>query len=399
MDLMEYQAKQLFAKHNVPVTLGIVAKSPQQAEAAAEELGGRVIVKAQVKAGGRGKAGGVKLAENPQHAREHAQAILGMSIKGLTVHRVLISPAADIAEEYYFSFLVDRSNRAYLCIASVQGGVEIEEVARTSPDAVVKFSIDPTVGVDEATAREIVSLTGFPAEVADAAVDLVRKLWTVFINEDASLVEINPLVRLGDGTLEALDGKVTLDANAGFRHADHAEFDDLQAADPLEALARAKDLNYVKLDGSVGIIGNGAGLVMSTLDVVAYAGQDLAGEHGGGVKPANFLDIGGGASAEVMANGLEIVLGDPDVRSVFVNVFGGITSCDEVANGIVSSFRLLAEREEPVSKPLVVRLDGNNAEEGHRILTEADLPGVELVDTMDGAARRAAELAAEMPGK
>ena len=388
MDLMEYQAKELFAKHDVPVTLGVVATTPDEARAGADQLGGRVVVKAQVKAGGRGKAGGVKLAENPDEAAARAADILGMEIKGLTVHRVLIAPTADIVDEYYFSFLVDRANRDYLCIASVEGGVEIEEVAQTNPDAVAKVSIDPVSGVDEAKAREIVETAKFPAELTELAVDMVQKLWRVFIDEDASLVEVNPLARLGDGTLEALDGKVTLDANADFRHPDHDAYEDSAAADPLEQLAKEKDLNYVKLDGQVGIIGNGAGLVMSTLDVVAYAGE----KHGG-VKPANFLDIGGGASAEVMANGLEIVLGDPGVYSVFVNVFGGITSCDAVADGIVSAFRLLEERGEPVTKPLVVRLDGNNAEEGRRILDDADLAGVERVDTMDGAADRAAELA------
>jgi succinyl-CoA synthetase beta subunit len=391
---MEFQAKELFAKHDVPVTLGIVVQNPEDARAAAEQLGGRVVVKAQVKVGGRGKAGGVKLAENPDEAVARAGDILGMDIKGHTVHQVLVAPTAEIAEEYYFSFLVDRSNRAYLCIASIEGGVEIEEVARTNPDAVAKVSIDPIAGVDEAKAREIVEATRFPAEVADEAVQVVQKLWQVFIEEDASLVEVNPLVRLGDGHLEALDGKVTLDANADFRQEGHATFADIASADPLEAAAKEKDLNYVKLDGQVGIIGNGAGLVMSTLDVVAYSGEDMSADGGGGVKPANFLDIGGGASAEVMANGLEIVLSDADVRSVFVNVFGGITSCDAVANGIVSAFDLLKKRGDEVDRPLVVRLDGNNADEGRRILDDADLPGVERVDTMDGAAHRAAELAA-----
>ncbi|HEX2175734.1 MAG TPA: ADP-forming succinate--CoA ligase subunit beta [Nocardioidaceae bacterium] len=389
MDLMEFQAKELFAKHDVPVTLGAVVENPEDARSAAEKLGGRVVVKAQVKTGGRGKAGGVKLAENPDEAVARAGDILGMDIKGHTVHQVLVAPTADIAEEYYFSFLVDRGERAYLCIASIEGGVEIEEVARTNPDAVAKVSIDPIAGIDEAKAREIVEATRFPAEVADEAVQVVLKLWQVFVAEDASLVEVNPLVRLGDGHLEALDGKITLDANADFRHEGHAKYEDTAAGDPLEALAKEKDLNYVKLDGEVGIIGNGAGLVMSTLDVVAYSGEEF-----GGVKPSNFLDIGGGASAEVMANGLEIVLGDADVRSVFVNVFGGITACDAVANGIVSAFELLAERGDEVNKPLVVRLDGNNADEGRRILDEANLTGVERVDTMDGAARRAAELAA-----
>ena len=387
MDLMEYQAKELFAKHEVPVTLGIVIENAAEAEKAAAELGGRVVVKAQVKAGGRGKAGGVKLAENPTEAVARAGEILGMDIKGHTVHRVLIAPAADIAEEYYFSFLVDRSNRAYLCIASIEGGVEIEEVARTNPDAVAKVSIDPQTGVDDAKAAEIVAATRFPEAVADQAVDLVKKLWDVFIKEDASLVEVNPLVRLGDGSLEALDGKVTLDENSDFRHEDHARFEDETAADPLEQEAKDKGLNYVKLDGEVGIIGNGAGLVMSTLDVVAYAGE----KHSG-VKPANFLDIGGGASAEVMANGLQIIIGDSQVKSVFVNVFGGITSCDAVANGIVQALEMLGD---DANKPLVVRLDGNNVEEGRRILDDANHPLVTLAETMDGAADRAAELASQ----
>jgi succinyl-CoA synthetase beta subunit len=382
---MEYQAKELFAKHDVPVTVGTVVEKAEDARAAAEQNGGRVVVKAQVKAGGRGKAGGVKLAENPDEAVEKAEAILGMDIKGLTVHRVLVAPAADIADEYYFSFLVDRTNRGYLCIASVEGGVEIEEVAHSNPDAIARVSIDPQTGVDDAKAAEIVAASRFPDEIADEAKNVITKLWDVFIKEDASLVEVNPLVRLADGHLEALDGKVTLDENAGFRHEDHAAFEDKAAADPLEAKAKAKGLNYVKLDGAVGIIGNGAGLVMSTLDVVAYAGE----KHGG-VKPANFLDIGGGASAEVMANGLDIILNDAQVKSVFVNVFGGITACDEVANGIVGALHRLGDE---ANKPLVVRLDGNNVEEGRRILQQAKHPLVTLVDTMDGAADRAAELA------
>jgi succinyl-CoA synthetase beta subunit len=384
---MEYQAKELFAKHGVPAVVGTVVEQAEDAASAAEQNGGRVVVKAQVKVGGRGKAGGVKLAENPDEAVERARDILGMDIKGHTVHRVLIAPTADIAEEYYFSFLVDRTNRNYLCIASIEGGVEIEEVARTNPDAVAKVSIDPQTGVDDAKAAEIVAATRFPAEVADEAKDVIKKLWDVFIKEDASLVEVNPLVRLGDGHLEALDGKVTLDENADFRHPDHAEFEDKAAADPLEAKAKAKGLNYVKLDGAVGIIGNGAGLVMSTLDVVAYAGE----KHGG-VKPANFLDIGGGASAEVMADGLDVILNDEQVKSVFVNVFGGITACDAVANGIVQALHILGDE---ANKPLVVRLDGNNVEEGRRILEEDNHPLVTLVDTMDGAADRAAELASK----
>ena len=384
MDLMEYQAKELFAKHGVPVTEGIVATTPEEARAAAEKLG-VVVVKAQVKAGGRGKAGGVKLAKTPDEAFQHASDILGMEIKGLTVHRVLIAPGASIEDEYYFSFLLDRANRRYLCIASVEGGVEIEEVAKTNPDAVKQIAIDPGTGVDEEKAKAIVAEAGFPAELTDQAVQTVLALWKTFVEEDATLVEVNPLARLTGDKLEALDGKVSLDENAEFRHEDHAAFEDKDAADPLEAKAKGMGLNYVKLDGEVGIIGNGAGLVMSTLDVVAYAGE----KHGA-VKPANFLDIGGGASAEVMANGLDVILNDPQVKSVFVNVFGGITSCDAVANGIVGALDILGDE---ASKPLVVRLDGNNVEEGRRILEEKNHPLVTLVDTMDGAADKAAELA------
>jgi succinyl-CoA synthetase beta subunit len=387
---MEFQAKTVFAKHGVRTTVGAVVTTPEEARAAAEKIGGRVVVKAQVKTGGRGKAGGVKLASSPDEAEEKAREILGLDIKGHVVKILNIVPAAAIAEEYYFSFLVDRANRNYLCIASAAGGMEIEEVAHTNPDAVAQISIDPAKGVDEAKAREIATAAKYPADVIDAVVPEIVKLYEVFIAEDASLVEVNPLVKLADGNVEALDGKVTLDENADFRHPDHAEFEDVSAADPLEAAAKAKGLNYVKLDGSVGIIGNGAGLVMSTLDVVAYAGEEF-----GGQKPANFLDIGGGASAEVMANGLEIIISDEQVKSVFVNVFGGITACDAVANGIVQAFELLASRGEAVTKPLVVRLDGNNAEEGRRILDEAGLTGLERVDTMDGAAKRAAELAAK----
>ncbi|ASO22712.1 succinyl-CoA synthetase beta subunit [Actinoalloteichus hoggarensis] len=390
MDLYEYQAKDLFAKYGVPVLPGTVATTPDQARGAAEELGVPVVVKAQVKTGGRGKAGGVKLAENPAETQEKAEAILGLDIKGHTVHRVLVTPASDIAEEYYFSFLLDRTNRTFLAMASVEGGMDIEEVAATKPEALARIAIDPIAGVDSAKAREIVEAAKFPAEVADQVADSIVKLWATFVGEDATLVEVNPLVRDPEGRIIALDGKVTLDENAAFRHADHAELVDKGAEDPLEAAAKAKDLNYVKLDGQVGIIGNGAGLVMSTLDVVAYAGE----KHGG-VKPANFLDIGGGASAEVMANGLEIILSDPDVTSVFVNVFGGITACDAVANGIVAAFALLDSRGEAVTRPIVVRLDGNNAQEGRRILTEAALPGLVQVDTMDDAATKAAELAAQ----
>jgi len=389
VDLFEYQARDLFAKHGVPVLPAEVAETPEQAEAAAAKLGGRSVVKAQVKTGGRGKAGGVKLAADTADARAKAEQILGMDIKGHTVQKVMLTVTADIAAEYYVSFLLDRANRTFLAMASVEGGMEIEEIAVTKPEALAKVPVDATVGVTPEKAREIVAAANFPADVADQVVSVVEKLWTVFTQEDALLVEVNPLVKTNDGRVLALDGKISLDANADFRQPEHAALEDKAAADPLEAKAKEKHLNYVKLDGEVGIIGNGAGLVMSTLDVVAYAG-----EAHGGVKPANFLDIGGGASAEVMANGLEIILGDPAVKSVFVNVFGGITACDAVANGIVQAFALLESRGEAVTKPLVVRLDGNNAELGRKILDEAKLPRLERVDTMDGAAARAAELAA-----
>jgi succinyl-CoA synthetase beta subunit len=389
VDLFEYQARDLFAKHGVPVLAGEVIDTPEAARKVAERLGGRAVVKAQVKVGGRGKAGGVKLAADPDDAVVKAQQILGMDIKGHTVNKVMLAQTADITEEYYVSYLLDRTNRTFLAMASVEGGMDIEEVAATKPEALAKIPVDANEGVTEAKAREIVEAAKFPADVADQIADVLQTLWKTFIAEDALLVEVNPLVKSGEGKIIALDGKVSLDANADFRHADHEALEDKAAADPLEAKAKAKGLNYVKLDGEVGIIGNGAGLVMSTLDVVAYAG-----ENHGGVKPANFLDIGGGASAEVMANGLEIILGDPAVKSVFVNVFGGITACDAVANGIVQALELLQSRGENVSKPLVVRLDGNNADEGRRILTEANHSLVQQVDTMDGAAERAAELAA-----
>ncbi|HEY9391940.1 MAG TPA: ADP-forming succinate--CoA ligase subunit beta [Mycobacteriales bacterium] len=388
MDLNEYQAKELFAAHGVPVLPGEVAETPGEARAIAERIGTPVMVKAQVKTGGRGKAGGVKYAADPAEAEQRATDILGMDIKGHTVHRVLVTEASDIAEEYYFSFLLDRANRTFLAMASREGGMEIEQVAVEKPEALARVPINALSGVDLARAREILQQAAYPDDVLDGCAEVVVALWEVFTQTDATLVEVNPLVRTTDGRVVALDGKVTLDGNADFRHPDHARFHDAQAADPLEQRAREKHLNYVKLDGQVGIIGNGAGLVMSTLDVVAYAG-----ERHGGVRPANFLDIGGGASADVMANGLEIILSDPSVRSVFVNVFGGITACDAVANGIVRAFELLGGRDGAPNRPLVVRLDGNNAEEGRRILTAAGLPGVEQVDTMDGAAERAAELA------
>ncbi|SEO68751.1 ADP-forming succinate--CoA ligase subunit beta [Trujillonella endophytica] len=386
MDLFEYQARDLLASHGVPVLPGGVAETPEQAEAIAREIGSQVVVKAQVKVGGRGKAGGVKLADNAEDAKARAQDILGLDIKGHITHKVMVAQASDIAEEYYFSYLLDRSNRTFLAMASKEGGMEIEQLAVERPEALARIPVDASIGVDAQKAAEIVDAANFPAEVRDQVIAIAVQLWEVFTQEDATLVEINPLAKAPDGTVLALDAKVTLDENAEFRQSGHAALEDAAAADPLEARAKEKNLNYVKLEGEVGIIGNGAGLVMSTLDVVAYAGEEF-----GGVKPANFLDIGGGASAEVMANGLEIILSDPAVKSVFVNVFGGITSCDAVANGIVSALGILGDE---ATKPLVVRLDGNNVEEGRRILAEANHPLVTVVDTMDGAARRAAELAA-----
>ena len=385
MDLFEYQARDLFESHQIPVLAGAVATTADQAYSAAEKIGGKVVVKAQVKVGGRGKAGGVKLAENAADAKEKAGAILGMDIKGHIVKKVMIAQAAPIESEYYLAILLDRANRNFLVMASVAGGMEIEEVAHKTPEKLARVGIDPNKGIDKAHALEIAKGGQFPADVLDQVGDVLVKLWQAFIKEDATLMEINPLVKTTDGKVIALDGKVTLDDNAIFRHPEHEALVDHNATNPLEKLAKEKDLNYVKLDGQVGIIGNGAGLVMSTLDVVAYAGEKY------GVKPANFLDIGGGASAEVMANGLSIILGDSDVKSVFVNVFGGITACDAVANGIVQALEILGSK---ATKPIVVRLDGNNVELGRKILSEANHPLIQQIETMDGAAAKAAELAA-----
>ncbi len=384
MDLFEYQARDLFEAHQIPVLAGAVATTPDQAQAAAAKIGGKVVVKAQVKVGGRGKAGGVKLAESADDAKEKAAAILGMDIKGHTVHKVMIAQAAPIDSEYYLAILLDRANRNFLVMASVAGGMEIEEVAHKTPEKLAKVGINPNIGIDKAKAVEIAKGGQFPADVIDQVANVLVKLWQAFIKEDATLMEINPLVKTSDGKIIALDGKVTLDENSTFRHPEHEQLVDQAATNPLEKLAKEKDLNYVKLAGQVGIIGNGAGLVMSTLDVVAYAGEKY------GVKPANFLDIGGGASAEVMANGLSIILGDSDVKSVFVNVFGGITACDAVANGIVQALDMLGSK---ATKPIVVRLDGNNVELGRKILNDANHPLVQQLETMDGAAAKAAELA------
>lgn len=386
MDLFEYQARDLFESHQIPVLAGAVATTPEEAESIALKIGGKVVVKAQVKIGGRGKAGGVKLAENASDVKEKAKAILGMDIKGHIVKKVMIAQAAPIESEYYLAILLDRANRNFLVMASVAGGMEIEEVAHKTPEKLARVGIDPNIGIDKSQAIEIIKAGQFPAEVVDQVAEVLIKLWEAFVKEDATLMEINPLVKSSDGKIIALDGKVTLDDNSSFRHPAHESLIDHGSTNPLEALAKEKDLNYVKLDGQVGIIGNGAGLVMSTLDVVAYAGEKY------GVKPANFLDIGGGASAEVMANGLSIILSDEDVRSVFVNVFGGITSCDAVANGIVQALKILGNQ---ATKPIVVRLDGNNVDLGRKILNEANHPLIEQLDTMDGAAAKAAQLAAK----
>ena len=388
MDLYEYQARELFAAHGVPVLAGIVARTPDEAYEAAQKLladNDLLVVKAQVKIGGRGKAGGVKLARSAEEAREKAEAILGMDIKGHTVHSVLIAAGADIAEEFYFSILLDRSERRELALCSAQGGMDIETLAREHPEALARVGLAPKVGIDEDVAAQILGEAGFNRSHLEKLAPVLVKLWDTYRGEDATLVEVNPLVLTEQGDVLALDGKVSLDNNAAFRHPEHAAYADVAAQDPREAMAKEAGLNYVRLEGQVGVIGNGAGLVMSTLDVVALAGEEW------GVKPANFLDIGGGASAEVMANGLDIILGDDQVRSVFVNVFGGITACDQVARGIVGALEALGDA---ASKPLVVRLDGNKVEEGRAILAAAAHPLVHMEETMDGAARRAAELAA-----
>lgn len=387
MDLYEYQARDMFERHGVPVLAGLIADTPEEARAAAQKIGGLTVVKAQVKTGGRGKAGGVKVAPTAEDAFTAATAILGLDIKGHTVHRVMVAQGASIAKEFYFSVLLDRANRNYLVLCSYEGGMEIEQLAEERPEALARVAVDPSSGIDLAKATEIAHQAKFPSELVDVVAPVFVKLYDVFVKEDATLVEVNPLVLTESGDVIALDGKVTLDENAAFRQPHHADLADAATADPLEEKAKAFDLNYVKLDGEVGVIGNGAGLVMSTLDVVAYAGE----KHGG-VKPANFLDIGGGASAEVMAAGLDVILGDPQVKSVFVNVFGGITACDAVANGIVKALDMIGEG---ATKPLVVRLDGNSVEKGREILAAANHPLVTLADTMDQGADRAAELASK----
>ncbi|WP_261719918.1 ADP-forming succinate--CoA ligase subunit beta [Streptomyces sp. FZ201] len=372
MDLYEHQARELFEEHGILVPRAEVAHSAKQARESARRLGGRVVVKAQVKTGGRGKAGGVKLAADPAAAELTARQILGMDIKGHRVGKVMLAQPVDIEREFYISYVLDRAAGRFLAIASAEGGMEIEEVAAERPEAVARVPVDPAEGVTSAKAGEIAAAAGLPPQT----VDVLVRLWEVLVREDALLVEVNPLVRTRQGQILALDGKVTLDDNAAFRQARWGAEADAHD-DPLEARAAAKGLNYVRLDGEVGIIGNGAGLVMSTLDVVA----------GCGARPANFLDIGGGASAQIMADGLAVILSDPSVRSVLVNVFGGITACDTVAEGIVRALDTVR-----LTKPLVVRLDGNNAERGRAVLDAYAHPLVEQATTMDGAARQAARL-------
>jgi succinyl-CoA synthetase beta subunit len=373
MDLYEHQARELFEEHGIPVPRAAVTGSSKEARGIARVLGGRVVVKAQVKTGGRGKAGGVKMAADPAAAELTARQILGMDIKGHTVRKVMLAEPVDIDSEFYVSYVLDRAAGTFLAIASAEGGMEIEEVAATRPEAVARIPVDPAEGVTSAKAAEIADAAALPPQT----VDVLVRLWDVLVREDALLVEVNPLVRTKQGHILALDGKVTLDDNARFRQARWGA-DEVEHDDRLEAAAAAKGLNYVKLDGEVGIIGNGAGLVMSTLDVVA----------GCGARPANFLDIGGGASAQIMADGLSVILSDPAVKSVFVNVFGGITACDAVADGIVQALDAVQ-----LTKPLVVRLDGNNAARGRTILDERAHPLVQQATTMDGAAARAAQLA------
>ena len=392
MDLFEYQARDVFEKHGVPVLAGAVATTPEEARTAAERIGaasgGVTVVKAQVKAGGRGKAGGVKVAKTADEAEEHARAILGMDIKGHTVHQVMIAQGAQIDEEYYFSILLDRTAGGYLAMCSIEGGMDIETLAVERPEALVKHPLHPVEGITPAVAAEIVTQAGFLPDDQPGVKDVLQKLWTAFRESDATLVEVNPLVKTGAGDILALDAKVTLDDNADFRHEDWERYEENSGDVDLERQAKELDLNYVKLDGSVGVIGNGAGLVMSTLDVVDKAGADLPGSP----KPANFLDIGGGASSTVMANGLRIIMSDPQVKSVFVNVFGGITACSDVANGIVHALEVLGDE---AKLPIVVRLDGNSVEVGKAILTEANHPLIRVESTMDGAARAAAQLASE----
>jgi succinyl-CoA synthetase beta subunit len=379
MDLMEHQGKDLFRSLDIPTAApGRIATTPEQAESLAADLGGPVMVKAQVLTGGRGKAGGVKYCADPAEARAAAEAILGLDIKGHVVGKVLVEPASDIAEEYYLSILHDRVSKGLKVIASVEGGVEIETTNRENPEKVIKADIDPTVGLDADRARDILGRAGLTDATLDGASDLLVRLYDGFRRSDATLFEVNPLVLTTDGRVIALDAKVSIDNNALFRHSELAELDSSGSGDSLEARAKALGLQYVKLDGDIGVMGNGAGLVMSTLDVVSQAGG----------SPANFLDAGGGASAESMASGIAFVLSDPQVKTMLINIFGGITRCDDVARGVLGALDEIGE----VDQQLVVRLDGTNAEEGRRLLTEADRPNIVTAEKMLDAAERVVEL-------
>ncbi len=378
MDLLEYQGKSLFARIGVPVPDGRVATSPTEAQRAAEEIGGRVVVKAQVQVGGRGKAGGIKLAENPHEAHEHALAILGMDIKGHTVHKVWVESASNIKAEYYASFTLDRSAKKHLGMISAKGGVDIEEVAATQPEAVVKVYIDPVMGLTNWQATEMVYRAKLDAEAARGAVALLKKLYQAFVEFDCDLVEVNPLILTEEGSVVALDAKVALDENGFFRHPDFPALADEHVVPPVEKMAKERDLNFIKLDGDVGIIGNGAGLVMSTLDVVSLVGG----------KASNFLDVGGGAGADTITSALEILMQDPSVKSVLINIFGGITRCDLVAQGILEAFEHLE-----LPWPIVVRLDGTNATEGREILTRVESEQLIPAATMREAAEKAVALA------
>jgi succinyl-CoA synthetase beta subunit len=378
MDLYEYQGKRYFARYGIPVSPGATADTVEEALAAAETVGYPVVVKAQVQVGGRGKAGGIKLAATPEEVQTHAGAILGMDIKGHRVQRVWLEHASEIAHEYYASFTLDRGARTHLCMVSAQGGVDIEQVAAEEPEAIARRHIDPSVGLTEAEARQLVTDAGLDADAIDGAIGILLNLYRCYVEGDADLVEINPLILTTDGRVLALDAKVTLDDNAAFRHPEWEQFRDIDELDEREKLARSKGLQYVGLDGDVGIIANGAGLAMSTCDVVNQVGG----------KPANFLDIGGGASAEVMASALEVINSDHKVNSIFINIFGGITRGEEVANGIVTALGRV-----DIAAPMVIRLDGTNAEAGREILRSVESEQVQSRPTMLEAARTAVELA------
>jgi succinyl-CoA synthetase beta subunit len=378
MDLLEYQGKQLFRRHGVPVPEGQYAASVEDAVDAAEQLGYPVVIKAQVQIGGRGKAGGIKLANDPDEAELHADAILGMDIRGFTVHELYVEKASSIAEEYYAAIVFDRSAKKPMAMLSRVGGMDVEEVAERDPEAMRMLHVDPLIGFQEFHGRRLAFEAGIAEDLIRPVGAMLGRLYDVFVGEDATLVEVNPLLVTDARDVVALDAKVTIDGNALFRHPDVAELRDLSAEDPQERMAQERGLTYVKLDGNVGILGNGAGLVMSTLDVVAQAGG----------KPANFLDAGGGSKAEAITSAVEVILSDEKVRAVLFNIFGGITRCDEVAKGLIDAFRQI----EP-DVPFVVRLDGTNDEEGRRLLAEAKLPNVHSEATMLGAAEKVVELA------